>query len=418
MTIEITTVDTPVAAPANAAEPLRIFIIAGEQSGDNLGGSLMESLNALYPGIEFRGIGGAQMQAEGLSSLFPMEELSVMGITEVIPRLPKILARMRQTVKAILDFKPHALVTIDSPDFCFRIAKKVKAKTKDIPCIHYVAPSVWAWRPERAQKVAGFLDHLLTLLPFEPPYFEEHGLASTFVGHPVVERTDVRGDGARFRERYGLKPKQPILCMLPGSRMSELKRLLPKFAETADIVLQSRHDAVIVLPTLPHLKPYIEKFFVGKGINPIVTDVTQDKFDCFAASMVAIAASGSVTLELALCDTPHIIAYKLGPFSAWLAKKIIKTPYVNLVNIVMKKTVVPELLLENCEPKPMSWEVLKLMRDREARTAQLTDFRAALIALGLGDPETPGHRGAQAVLQAIGRPVPEEGVAGTEAEAA
>lgn len=381
--------------------PLRIFIIAGEASGDFLGASLMRALKEQSPLVEFHGVGGAHMQAEGLKSIFPMQDLSVMGLVEVIPSLFKILSRMKQTVQAVVDMKPDALITIDSPDFCFRVVKRLKAQAKNIPCIHYVAPSVWAWRPDRAKKVASFLDHLLTLLPFEPPYFQRHGLNATFVGHPIVEQITNRGDGQKFRKKYGLNPTQPILCMLPGSRMSELERLLSKFGETADIVLRNRHDAVIAIPTLPHLRPYIEKFFIGKGINPLIVDRLDEKFDCFSASVAAIAASGTVTLELALTDTPHIIAYKLGPISAWIAKKVIRTPFVNLINIMMNRVVVPELLLEQCEPGPMSQALLKLIDEKEARATQLRDFREALIKLGLGDPETPGQRAAKAVLQAI-----------------
>jgi lipid-A-disaccharide synthase len=243
-----------------------------------------------------------------------------MGVFEVLPSLPRILKRMKQTVNAARDLAPDAIVTIDSPDFCFRIIKKLKAKGNKTPCIHYVAPSVWAWRPGRAKKVAGFLDHLLTLMPFEPPYFTAHGLGSTFVGHPVVEKLQERGDGARFRRAHGLKPAQPILCLLPGSRMSEIERLLPVFGEVADEVLQKRPATAIVIPTLPHLKKHIEAFFTGKGINPLVIDGTAEKMDCFSASTAALAASGTVTLELALCDTPHVIAYKLSPLSALIPR--------------------------------------------------------------------------------------------------
>jgi len=386
-----------------AQEPLRIFLVAGEASGDLLGANLMRALKAQRPDVQFFGVGGKNMQAEGIESLFPMEELSVMGLAEVLPRLFKIMARIRKTRKAVLRKKPHALITIDSPDFCFRVVKQVKARSKDIPCIHYVAPSVWAWRPKRAEKVAKFLDHILTLLPFEPPYFTRHGLDATFVGHPVVEKIDSRGDGARFREKYSLKQNQPVFCMLPGSRMSELSRLLDKFCETADIVLRHRHQAVIVIPTLPHLKPYIEKFFTGKGINPIIVTDDQDKYDCFAAGTAALAASGTVTLELAMADTPHIIAYKLNPASAWVAKHLVKTPYVNLINILLRRPVVPELLLEDCEPQPMSRALLRLMDDKDARSQQLMDFREALIKIGLGDPLSPGERAANAVLGVIER---------------
>jgi lipid-A-disaccharide synthase len=380
---------------------LRLFIIAGEASGDLLGASLMRGLKELNPNIEFHGIGGREMQAEGLNSLFPMQELSVMGVAEVLPSLPRILRRMRQTVKAVTECQPQALITIDAPDFCFRVVKKVKARNKNIPCIHYVAPSVWAWRPGRAKKVSKFLDHLLTLLPFEPPYFEEHGLKATFVGHPIIERMAQRGDGLRFRSRHDLKPSQPLLCLLPGSRMTELDRLLKKFRETAGTVLRAHPNTAIAIPTLPHLKGHIEKFFAGKGINPIVIDSAEEKFDCFSASSMALAASGTVSLELALTDTPHIIAYDLGSLSAWIAKRYIRTPWVNLVNIILQRPAVPELLLEKCEPALMSREILKLMDDKDSRAAQLTAFREALIKLGLGDPKTPGQKAAEAVLKVI-----------------
>lgn len=381
--------------------PLRVFVIAGEASGDLLGGSLMQALKSRHPDISFYGIGGEKMQAEGLQSLFPMHELSVMGISEILPKLFSILGRIRQTVAEIIKTKPDAVVTIDSPDFCFRVIKKLKKKAKDIPCIHYVAPSVWAWRPGRAEKISRFLDHLLTLLPFEPPYFEKYGLKTTFVGHPVVERIERRGDGARFRSKHGLKPEQPVICLLPGSRVGEVQRLLNYFNAAINSVLKQKHDAVIFIPTLPHLKEMISGFFKGKGINPIITTSMEEKFDAFAAGTVAVAASGTVSLELALCDTPHLISYRMSPISTLIAKRFVKTPYVNLVNILLKRETVPELLFEDCCDKKISAAMLKLMNDREARAAQLTDFRQALIMLGLGDTQAPGQKAAEAVLDVI-----------------
>jgi lipid-A-disaccharide synthase len=383
------------------AEARSIFLIAGEASGDILGSGLMRALRAMRPDVAFYGVGGRKMIVEGLDSLFPMEELSIMGIFEVLPKLPRLISLINRTTREIERLKPDAVVTIDSPDFCFRVIKKLKSRGVKVPCIHYVAPSVWAWRPGRAAKVAKFLDHLLTLLPFEPPYFEAHGLGATFVGHPVVERMEMRGDGARFRLKHRLRPEQPILALLPGSRVTVLSRLLGLFCETADIVLRSKPDTVVVIPTLPHLKETIDRFFTGKGVNPILIYDEEEKFDAFAASTVAVAASGTVSLELALTDTPHIIAYRVGPVSAFLAKQLIKTPYVNLVNILLQRPAVPELLLENCAPGPMSAEVLRLMGDKGARAAQLMDFREALIKIGLGDPEKPSQKAAHAVLNVI-----------------
>ncbi len=382
---------------------LRIFLIAGESSGDFLGAGLMRALKDQYPNIEFSGVGGNRMAMAGLKSLFPMQELSVMGIAEILPKLFSILKRLRQTVQEIIKIKPDAVITIDSPDFCFRVVKKLKKKTKGVPCIHYVAPSVWAWRPGRAEKVAQFLDHLLALLPFEPPYFEKYGLKTTFVGHPIVERQAQRGDGGRFRQKYGLSESQPILCVLPGSRMSEISRLLETFEVAVDALLRDKPDVAVAIPTLPHLKKYIEDFFVGKGINPIVVDGEEDKFDCFAGSLAAIAASGTVSLELALTDTPHIIAYKVSPFSAWLGRRLIKTPYANLINILLNRQVVPELIQERCEPEAILHEIMKLFERKDARTAQLMDFRTALIKLGFGDTKTPSQKAAAAVLSVIKR---------------
>ena len=379
----------------------KIFIIAGEASGDLLAANLMAALKAQHPDISFTGVGGQKMQEQGLKSLFPMQELSVMGLAEILPRLLKILSRIRQTAVAALKEKPDAVITIDSPDFCFRVIKKIKAKNKKIPCIHYVAPSVWAWRPKRAAKVSKFLDHLLALLPFEPPYFTIHGLETTFVGHPIVERLQHRGDAQRFRKKHNIASSSEIISLLPGSRMSELDRLLEKFTETIEMILIKHHQTTVIVPTLPHLKEHIQQWFVGKGINPIIIADAEEKFDAFAASNVAIAASGTVSLELAISDTPHIIAYKLSPVSAWLAKYLVKTPFVNLVNILLKRKAVPELILEECEPKPMAEALLKLMEDHQTRAQQLMDFREALIKLGLGDPKTPGQKAAEAGLKVI-----------------
>ena len=210
-----------------------------------------------------------------------------------------------------------------------------------------------------------------------------------------------RGDGARFRRKHGILGSQPVFTMLPGSRRSEVSRLIDDFSETATLILRYRPDTVVVVPTLPHLRKYIDDFFVGRGINPIVIEQEEEKFDCFSASTAAVAASGTVSLELALTDTPHIIAYKLNFISAWLAKILIKTPYANLINIVLNREVVPELLQEDCEPRLMADALIKLLGQKEARAEQMREFREALIQLGLGDPESPSQKAAQAVLSII-----------------
>lgn len=381
--------------------PLSIFIIAGEASGDFLGAGLMRALQEKRADISFSGIGGSRMMAAGLHSLFPMEELSVMGLAEVLPRLFGILARINQTAEAIIAAKPDAIVTIDSPDFCFRVLKKVKALGSPAPRIHYVAPSVWAWRPGRAKKVARFLSHLLTLLPFEPPYFEKHGLAATFVGHPIVERADRRGDAARFRTKFNIAEGRQILCLLPGSRVSELTRLLDDFAAATEKILEKNPDLLTVIPTLPHLKPRLERFFAIRRLKPLLLDNEEDKFDCFAASHAALAASGTVSLELALTETPHVISYKFGALSAMIARRLIKTPYANLVNIILQKPLVPELIQENCTPDKMAAEITRLLQDPVACETQKKGFSEALARIGFGAAETPSQKAARAVLSVI-----------------
>lgn len=383
------------------SRPLRIFMIAGEASGDNLGASLMRALKAENPDIAFFGVGGMRMAEEGLASIFPMKDLSVMGLAEILPKLFLLLRRIRQTVAGVLQEKPDVVITIDSPDFCFRVLQKVKAKNKSIPCIHYVAPSVWAWRPERAKKIAQFLDHVLTLLPFEPPYFHRHGLAATFVGHPVVERAHSGGNATRFQKRHAIRDSQPLVCLLPGSRASELDRLMDVFCDAVILVLRQKPNAVVALATLPHLRKKAEAFFKGKGVNPIIIDSTEEKFDCFAASTVALAASGSVSLELAVSDTPHIIAYRLSPATAAIARRMVKTPFVNLINIVLGRQAVPELIQENCTPETLAVRLIALIDRREERSAQLMNFREALLMLGLGDTQTPSQKAAKTVLSII-----------------
>lgn len=376
---------------------MKVFLIAGEASGDILGARLMAALKEQESSVSFAGVGGAYMKEQGLDSLFPMEELSVMGVAEVVPSLFLILSRIRQTVDEIIRSKPDVVVSIDSPDFCFRVIKKLKQKEKNVPCVHYVAPSVWAWRPGRAKKVARFLDHILTLLPFEPPYFEKEGLPATFVGHSVVEEQD-QGDKNRFLEKYNIDPDHPLVCLLPGSRGSEVGRLADIFAQTAQKILSAEPKTRFVIPTLPHVRDRIESVFKSAGINPVYVTDKQDKRDCFAASQVALAASGTVTLELAAAKVPHVVAYRLSPVSSMLAKKLIKTPFVNLVNIVLKRSVVPEMLLDKCKPSLLTAEVLSLMRDQERIDEQLAGFDHCLNALGAGRADSPSQRAAGVVL--------------------
>lgn len=376
-----------------------IFVLAGEPSGDALGGRLMAALKKKTGGrIRFSGVGGERMAEQGLESLFPMSELSVMGLAEVLPHLPKLLRRIRQTAESVARLKPAALITIDSPDFSFRVAKRLKEQ--GIPLIHYVAPSVWAWKPGRARKIAGFLDHLLALLPFEPPYFERVGLGCTFVGHPVVESAASQGQGAAFRRRHEIGADIPLICVLPGSRGGEVSRLLPVFGETLSI-LQRRHpDLQAVVPMVRSVAALVE---AAVGAWPIPATIVQgetEKFDSFAASNLALAASGTVSLELAMARLPAVIAYRVNPMTAWLARRLLRVRYVSLVNILQNRAVVPERLQDNCRPDILAADLERLLNDQEARDSQTLGAVGALEQLGLGGP-APSERAADAILKIL-----------------
>ncbi len=380
------------------AAPL-IFLVAGEPSGDALGASLMAALKERTGGaIRFAGVGGEGMAAQGLDSLFPMADLSVMGVAEVLPRLPKILRRLGETTDAARRLRPAAVVTIDAPDFCFRLAKRLRGA--GIPLIHYVAPSVWAWRPGRARKIAAFLDHLLALLPFEPPYFQREGLACTFVGHPVVESGVDRGDGPKFRERHGIAAGAPLICVLPGSRRSETSRLLPVFAKTVAGLRSSRPDLVAVVPVIGAAADEVVRAVADWPVPTTVIRGRADKIDAFAAADVALAASGTVALELAMAETPAVIAYRVSPVSAWLARRLIRVSYVSLVNLVLDRPVMPELLQEECRPELLTASLDVLLTDEAARRTQIEAGREALLRLGRGGP-SPGERAAAVVLDVI-----------------
>jgi len=377
-----------------------VYLIAGEPSGDLLGGRLMRSLKARMKntGVEFAGVGGPEMTAQGMTSLFPMSELSVMGVAEILPHIPHFIRRIGQTVGDIRNRRPVVLVTIDSPGFCFRVAKRLRGG--GIPLVHYVAPSVWAWRPGRAKKVAAFLDHLLALLPFEPPYFEREGLATTFVGHPVVEGGSGDGDGAAFRKRHGIAATDTVLCVLPGSRNSEVSRLLPVFRDAVSRLAASRPGLRIVVPTVAALRDTVVEATRDWPGGVIVVEGSGEKYDAFAASDLALAASGTVALELAMSGTPAVIAYKFNFLTTWLVRVLVRTPYANLINIILGREAVPELLLDKCRADLLSTALGRLIDDGAARKAQIDAAGEALKQLGRGG-KSPSDRAANVIFSII-----------------
>lgn len=369
---------------------LKLFLIAGEPSGDKLGAALMAGLKALAPEVSFHGIGGPLMQAQGLTSLFPMEELSVMGIAEVLPKYRLLKRRIREAAAAALALEPAALITIDSPDFCLRVAGLVKAARPDQRTIHYVAPSVWAWRPGRAAKMARVIDHVLALLPFEPPYMTAAGMSCDFVGHPVVA-----DPLASPQERALLSdsPRPLILC-LPGSRRSEITRLAPTFGQSLGL-LQARHPGLsVALPTLAHLAPMVRDLTKDWPVQPRLILDAGEKRAAFAEADIALAASGTVSLELAANATPMVIAYDMHPLSWWLMKRAALIDTVTLVNLVSETRHIPEFLGPACRPPAIAGAMEQVLADS---TAQKAAMETTMLRLGRG-AENPGLRAARSVL--------------------
>ncbi|MCA0906548.1 lipid-A-disaccharide synthase [Ruegeria marisrubri] len=380
---------------------MRVFLVAGEPSGDRLGGALMEGLKTLVPEVEFDGVGGQLMQAQGLRSRFPMSELSVMGLVEVLPKFFHLKRRISETAQAVLDTKPDVLITIDSPDFSLRVAKIVKANSK-IRTVHYVAPSVWAWRPGRADKMAKVIDHVLALLPFEPPYMEQAGMECDFVGHPVVGEPIATPDEiAAFRHRFDLG-NAPILLALPGSRRGEIERLAESFGGALRLFFDDHPTYRVVIPTVGATTDLINDLVPKWPGAPVVLDprqvgaeqATADKRAAFGAADLALAASGTVSLELAAQNTPMVIAYKLNWLTQKMAERMVKLDTVTLVNLVSETRAVPECLLDDCQPQKIAEALRKVAN---APDAQQQAMNLTMDRLGRGG-EAPGLRAARAVL--------------------
>jgi len=379
-----------------------VFIIAGENSGDALGASLMQALrDKTDSDVRFVGVGGPEMEAQGLSSLFPMQDLAVMGVFEVLPQLPRLLKRMTQTADAVERLSPDVVVSIDAPDFCFRVIKKLKARGVKTPVVHYVAPTVWAWRAGRAAKVSVFLDHLLCLLPFEPPYFHREGLDATFVGHPVVTQTFEPSQGVAFRQLHNIGPDTPVLCVLPGSRRGEVARLLAVFGQAVQRLSAQFPGLTVVIPAVSHISDHVRMAVSTWQTTTLVVDA-DEKNAAFCASDAALAASGTVTLELAMAGVPHVIGYRVNALTAFVGKMLIKTPYVNLINICLGREAVPEFIQENCTPDNLAREVARLLDDEGARVTQCAQASEALTQLGLGGA-SPGERAADVVLDVMNK---------------
>lgn len=381
---------------------LKIYLIAGEPSGDALGSRLMNALNKKTNGdVEFFGVGGEMMENAGLKSLFDVTDLAIMGLIEVIPSIPKVLGRIKQTVEDIKNIKPDIVITIDSWSFCSRVLKKLKKQKLGIPQVHYVAPQVWAWNKKRAKTMYQYIDHLMTLLPNEPEFFEKHKLPATFVGHPVIESGIYSGNAKEFRKKHDISKEKKIIAILPGSRKNEVDRLLPVFLEVAKNLLKNNPDFVFVIPTVKTVSQKVKDMVWACRLPIIVVETPDDRHDAFIASDAAIAASGTVALELAIAGVPHLVGYKVSFLTYEIGIRLVQIKYMNLSNILLDRETIPEFLQRACTPEALERTILKLLdKESDLYKMQMNGIEEVKKILGVGE-QTPSENASDLILSLI-----------------
>lgn len=381
----------------------KFFIIAGEASGDLLGAKLIKELKIQNPASEFVGVGGTLMKEQGLKSIFAMEELSVMGFLEVVPHLPKLLARISQTAQSIIQEKPDAVITIDSPDFCFRVIKKVQ-HVKSLKKIHLIAPSVWAYREGRAQKIAKLYDLLLAILPFEPPYFEKYGLKTIFIGSPITENapdfTKKDAERAQFRQKYQISANATTILLTPGSRNGEVSKIFPEFIAALNLLAEKKSDLKVVIPLIDKTRQLVTQMAKKLKVEYFLIEKDEKKSAFFAADF-ALAKSGTNTVEISLYRLPMIIAYKINFLTHFIVKRMVKIKFANLVNLISNKEVIPEMLQDKCTSVLLCQALEKLIDDKKLSQKQLDESDAALKMMGLGSVESPSFKAAQEILKIL-----------------
>jgi lipid-A-disaccharide synthase len=326
----------------------KIYLIAGESSGDIIGSSLMNALKKKAPNMEFFGIGGMEMEKAGLKSFIPMENLAVMGFIEVLLKIFFFNRLIKKTIADIIEKNPDCLITIDSLGFNKRVAKQIKKINPKITLIHYVAPSVWAWKPKRAKELAKIYNYLLCLFQFEVPYFEKENLTTYFVGHPIVESPISESKKENLIAKYNLNPNSKYILLMPGSRITEVSRLLPIFCEAISILQKKHTNMEVIIPVVPHLSDYIKNYLNKNNLKFLILENKYDKYDAFALSTIGIIASGTASLELAMAKLPTLVAYKINPLTAWIAYKLVKIKYASIVNIMSNQEIIKELIQNDC----------------------------------------------------------------------
>lgn len=373
----------------------KIFIIAGEASGDVLGFRLMRALQAKRDDLEFSGIGGARMAEAGLASQFPMQELAVMGLAEILPRIIPLRRRIQETIAAITASRPDIVVTIDSPGFTLRVLKGIK--DLGLKRVHYVAPQVWAWRQKRVKHYPGLWDELLCLLPFEPEFFGKHGLHPRFTGHPVLESGAGKGDAERFLGTHKILRSASPVVILPGSRVTETSRLLPVFRETMARLQLDIPNLIPILAAAPGIADAAAAMTADWPVEPIIVRSETERYDAFAAAKAALTKSGTSTLELAMAGVPMAVTYRVNPISARIARRVIKVKHVAMINLLAGSELVPELLQQDCRPEKLAATLQTLLTDTQAAQAQREGFAPALNSLH-APHSTPSEAAAAAIL--------------------
>lgn len=358
---------------------------------------MMKAVKANSKDVEFVGIGGPLMEEQGLKSLMPMDQLCVMGLFEVLGQLPRLLKLIGQVTEEVEKANPDTVLTIDLPDFNFEVVKRLRKRGQiQSKFIHYVAPTVWAWRSGRAKMIAGLYDQLFCLLPFEPQHFTIHGLDTKFIGHPLVER-DLNYDASALRKAHGINDKDVVLGLFFGSRGGEFKAVGPTLCETAALVQKKNPNVKFLVPTLPQHEERIKSLLSQHNLEAVIVSDQSLKWDAFAACNVALAVSGTVALELAYLGVPHVVTYKAHPATAFIARHLIKIEHIHLANIIMDSPIVPEYVQEDSNPEDLSQAVLELIEDDVERNAQINQLKEIPKILGANEDFKPSERVAKEI---------------------
>ncbi|MDX2083633.1 MAG: lipid-A-disaccharide synthase [Rickettsiales bacterium] len=378
----------------------KFFIIAGEASGDLLGSKLIKELKLQNPDSQFIGVGGKLMQEQGLRSIFAMEELSVMGFLEVVPHLFKLLKRIDQTAKIIMAQQPDFIITIDSPDFCFRVMKKLK-NFSSAKKVHLIAPSVWAYRASRAKKIAQLYDLLLAILPFEPPYFEKYGLKTVFIGNPIIENAPDFSKKeflrSQFRQQYNISNNSTLLILTPGSRNSEVTKIFPEFIDAVNLLATTKSDVKVIIPLIDKTRNLVTQMAKNLKVEYFLIEKEQ-KDSAFFAADFALAKSGTNTLEISLYRLPMIIGYKVNFLTHFILKRMVKIKFANLINLISNQEIIPEMLQKKCRADLIFLELKKLIADKNLAQKQIDQSQIALKIMGLGALQSATNKAVKEIL--------------------